>query len=106
MLTSLFDQSERKPWSVSELTARVKGALEGQFASVWVEGEISNFKAVSSGHWYFTIKDSGSQLRASCFRNANQRIRFRPRDELLIRARGRVTVYEPRGDYQITDEWL
>jgi exodeoxyribonuclease VII large subunit len=102
MLTSLFDQSERKPWSVTELTARVKGALEGQFASVWIEGELSNFKAVSSGHWYFTIKDSGAQLRASCFRNANQRIRFRPRDGLLVRARGRITVYEPRGDYQLT----
>lgn len=104
LLNSLFDQTERKPWSVSELTARVKGSLEGQFASVWVEGELSNFKAVSSGHWYFTIKDSGSQLRASCFRNANQRIRFRPRDGLLVRARGRLTVYEPRGDYQLTVE--
>lgn len=106
LLNSLFDQSERKPWSVSELTGRVKGALEGQFASVWVEGEISNFKAVSSGHWYFTLKDSGSQLRASCFRNANQRVRFRPRDGLLVRARGRITVYEPRGDYQLTVESL
>ncbi|MEO6393714.1 MAG: exodeoxyribonuclease VII large subunit [Pyrinomonadaceae bacterium] len=106
MLASLFDEAERRPWTVTELTARVKGSLEGHYASVWIEGEISNFKAAASGHWYFTLKDTGAQLRASCFRGVNQRIRFKPRDGLLVRARGRITVYEPRGDYQLTIEGL
>ncbi|MDT7543234.1 MAG: exodeoxyribonuclease large subunit [Acidobacteriota bacterium] len=103
---SLFDEAERRPLSVSELTSQVRGALENRFASVWVEGEISNFRTPASGHWYFTIKDEGSQLRASCFRGANSRIRFRPSDGLQVRARGRLTVYEPRGDYELIVEGL
>lgn len=103
---SLFDETERRPLSVSELTTQVKGALESRFASVWVEGEISNFKAAASGHWYFTIKDEGAQLRSTCFRGANSRIRFRPSDGLQVRARGRLTVYEPRGDYELIVEAL
>ena len=104
---SLFDDVERRPLSVSELTAQVRGALENRFASVWVEGEISNFKAhASSGHWYFTIMDASAQLRATCFRGVNGRIRFRPSDGLLVRARGRLTVYEPRGEYQLMVEAL
>jgi len=102
---SLFDEGERRPLSVSELTSAVRGALEGRFASVWVEGEISNFKAhAASGHWYFTIKDEAAQLRAACFRTTNKRIRFRPSDGLQVRARGRLTVYEPRGEYQLDVE--
>lgn len=105
LLQSLFDQTERRPLSVSELTSAVRGTLEGRFASVWVEGEISNFKAhAASGHWYFTIKDEGAQLRAACFRTTNNRIRFRPSDGLQVRARGRLTVYEPRGEYQLDVE--
>lgn len=103
---SLFDETERRPLSVSELTMQVRGALESRFASVWVEGEISNFKAAASGHWYFTIKDEGAQLRSTCFRGANSRIRFRPSDGLQVRARGRLTVYEPRGDYELIVEAL
>jgi exodeoxyribonuclease VII large subunit len=106
LLMSLFDETERRPLSVSELTTQVKGALESRFASVWVEGEISNFKAAASGHWYFTIKDEGAQLRSTCFRGANSRIRFRPSDGLQVRARGRLTVYEPRGDYELIVEAL
>jgi exodeoxyribonuclease VII large subunit len=106
LLMSLFDEAERRPLSVSELTMQVKGALESRFASVWVEGEISNFKQAASGHWYFTIKDEGAQLRASCFRGINARIRFRPSDGLQVRARGRLTVYEPRGDYEMIVEAL
>ncbi|MGI8656831.1 MAG: exodeoxyribonuclease VII large subunit [Pyrinomonadaceae bacterium] len=105
LLMSLFDEGERRPLSVSELTSAVRSTLEGRFASVWVEGEISNFKAhAASGHWYFTIKDEGAQLRAACFRTANKRIRFRPSDGLQVRARGRLTVYEPRGEYQLDVE--
>ena len=84
----------------------MRGALENRFASVWVEGEISNFKQAASGHWYFTVKDEGAQLRATCFRGVNRRIRFRPSDGLLVRARGRLTVYEPRGEYELMVEAL
>ena len=106
LLLSLFDETERRPLSVSELTSEVRGALENRFSNVWVEGEISNFKAAASGHWYFTIKDEWSQLRATCFRGVNTRIRFRPSDGLQVRARGRLTVYEPRGEYELMVEAL
>jgi exodeoxyribonuclease VII large subunit len=106
LLLSLFDEAERRPLTVSELTSQVRGALENRFASVWVEGEISNFKAHSSGHWYFTVKDEGAQLRATCFRGINRAIRFRPADGLQVRVRGRLTVYEPRGEYEIVVEGL
>jgi exodeoxyribonuclease VII large subunit len=106
LLLSLFDESERRPLSVSELTAEVRGALESRFSNVWVEGEISNFKMAASGHWYFTIKDEWSQLRSTCFRGVNGRIRFRPSDGLQVRARGRLTVYEPRGEYELMVEAL
>jgi exodeoxyribonuclease VII large subunit len=106
LFASLFDETERRPLTVSELTESVRKAIEARFQSVWVEGEISNFKAHSSGHWYFTIKDEGAQLRAKCFRSANSRIRFRPTDGLHVRARGRLTVYEARGDYELIVEAL
>jgi exodeoxyribonuclease VII large subunit len=106
LFASLFDKTERRPLTVSELTESVRKAIEARFQSVWVEGEISNFKAHSSGHWYFTIKDEGAQLRAKCFRSANSRIRFRPTDGLHVRARGRLTVYEVRGEYELIVEAL
>src|ERR1700730_17395417 len=106
LFSALFDETERRPLSVSELTNAIRGALESRFQSVWVEGEISNFKAHSSGHWYFTIKDEGAQLRAKCFRLSNTRIRFRPQDGLHLRARGRLTVYQPRGEYELVVESL
>src|SRR6476660_4832653 len=106
LLASLFDETERRPVSVSELTSQIRGTLEKRFASIWVEGEISNFKPHSSGHWYFTIKDEGAQLRAKCFRSSNNRIRFRPQNGLHVRARGRLSVYEPRGEYELVVESL
>src|SRR6478672_10832297 len=106
LFASLFDETERRPLTVSELTESVRKAIEARFSTVWVEGEISNFKAHSSGHWYFTIKDEGAQLRAKCFRSANSRIRFRPTDGLHVRARGRLSVYEARGDYEMIVEAL
>lgn len=106
LFASLFDENERRPLSVTELTESVRKAIEARFSSVWVEGEISNFKAHASGHWYFTIKDEGAQLRAKCFRSANSRIRFKPTDGLHVRARGRLTVYEARGDYELIVEAL
>jgi len=106
LLLSLFDETERRPLSVSELTAQVRAAVQSRFASVWVEGEVSNFRAHASGHWYFTIKDEAAQLRSTCFRNTNRAIRFRPSDGLQVRARGRLTVYEPRGEYELDVEGL
>src|SRR5262249_5299402 len=106
LLASLFDESERRPVSVSELTAQIRGALEKRFASVWVEGEISNFRAHNSGHWYFTLKDEFAQLRSACYRSSNQRIRFRLEDGMQVRARGRLSVYEPKGEYQFIVESL
>lgn len=106
LFASLFDETERRPLTVSELTESIRKAIEARFSTVWVEGEISNFKAHSSGHWYFTIKDEDAQLRAKCFRSANSRIRFRPKDGLHVRARGRLTVYEARGEYELIVEAL
>jgi exodeoxyribonuclease VII large subunit len=106
LFSALFDENERRPLTVSELTNSVRTTLESRFASVWVEGEISNFKAHSSGHWYFTIKDEAAQLRAKCFRSSNQRIRFRPTDGLHVRARGKLTVFAPRGEYELVVESL
>lgn len=106
LLSSLFDSTERQPLTVSELTLKVRDALEKSFATVWVEGEISNFRQHSSGHWYFTLKDESAQLKAACYRSANQRIRFRPEDGLQVRARGRLSVYEQQGAYQLVVETL
>lgn len=106
LLQSLFDEEERKPLSVSELTAKVASVIERSFKSVWVEGEISNFTAAASGHWYFTLSDEFSQLRAACYRGSNLRIRFQPFDGLQVRVSGKLTVYEPKGEYQILVESL
>ena len=106
LLASLFDETERRPVSVSELTMQIRGALEKRFVSVWVEGEVSNFRAHNSGHWYFTLKDEFAQLRAACYRSSNQRIRFRLEDGLQVRARGRLSVYELKGEYQLIADSL
>jgi exodeoxyribonuclease VII large subunit len=106
LFNALFDETERKPLTVSQLTNSIRITLEGRFASVWVEGEISNFKSHSSGHWYFTLKDEGAQLRAKCFRSTNVRIRFRPTDGLHVRARGKLSLYAPRGEYELVVDAL
>ena len=101
LLASLFDETERQALSVSELNSEIKAALELQFAAVWVEGEITNFHAAASGHWYFSLTDGDSILRAACFKGQNYRIRFKPSDGLQVRCRGRITTYEKRGEYQL-----
>src|SRR6476620_10656405 len=80
--------------------------LERRFIDVWVEGELSNFKTSSAGHLYFTLKDDRAQLTAVCFRNAARLLRFRPENGKLFRARGRVSTYENRGEYQLVVEVL
>jgi exodeoxyribonuclease VII large subunit len=92
--------------SVSELNEQVKNALEKSFASVWVEAEIVNFVAANSGHWYFTLHDGDSQLRAACYIRNNNRIRFQPFDGLQVRVRGKLSVYQPKGEYQMLVESL
>jgi exodeoxyribonuclease VII large subunit len=106
LLASLFDETERRPISVSELTTQIRAALENRFMGVWVEGEVSNFRAHNSGHWYFTLKDEFAQVRAACYRSSNQRIRFRLEDGMQVRARGRLSVYEPKGEYQLIADSL
>jgi exodeoxyribonuclease VII large subunit len=95
-----------EPLSVSSLVAQLKGAVERQFPTVWVAGEVSNFTRAASGHWYFTLKDAGAQLRAAMFRGFNLRMRFDPKDGMEVIARGRPTVYETRGDLQLIVEEL
>ncbi|HET9479262.1 MAG TPA: exodeoxyribonuclease VII large subunit [Pyrinomonadaceae bacterium] len=106
LFSALFDETERKPLTVTQLTNSIRISLESRFASVWVEGEISNFKDHSSGHWYFTLKDQNAQLRAKCFRSTNTRIRFRPANGLHVRARGKLSVYAPRGEYELVIDAL
>ena len=101
LLSILFDEPERRAHTVSEVNSEIKAALELQFSGVWVEGEITNFHAAASGHWYFSLTDGESVLKAACFKGANYRIRFKPSDGLQVRCRGRITTYEKRGEYQM-----
>ena len=87
--------------SVSELTSKLKDLIESNFSNIWIQGEISNFKHHSSGHMYFTLKDQGAELRCVMFRGFNQGIHFKPEDGMDVILKGKVTVYEPRGQYQL-----
>lgn len=91
----------RKPLSVSEVNARVRNALEASFGELWVEGEISNYTRAASGHRYFTLKDERSQVRAVMFRGRGDAMRFEPENGMLVVVRAVLTVYEPRGEYQL-----
>jgi exodeoxyribonuclease VII large subunit len=93
-------------FTVSALTARLRGLIENNFPSVWVAGEVSNYTKAASGHMYFTLKDAKAQLRAVLFRGVNLRMKFEPKDGLEVLARGRLTVYDPRGEYQLQIEEL
>ncbi|MBM4126297.1 MAG: exodeoxyribonuclease VII large subunit [Nitrospira sp.] len=105
--TPLFsDSPSRQVFTVSQLTGLVRASLERDFAEVWLEGEISNLRAPGSGHLYCTLKDDSSQIRAVIFRPTALRLRFGLEDGLHVIVRGRVTVYEPRGEYQIILEYL
>ena len=96
----------RRVYTVSALTAEVKAVLEDSFPAIWVEGEISNFKHHTSGHMYFTLKDAQAQIRGVMFRGHNRLLRFQPTDGLAVLVCGAVTVYERRGEYQITAEFM
>ena len=90
----------RAVWSVSDLTARIRDLLAGEFTDVFVEGEVSNAHAAQSGHLYFTLKDNHAQVRCVCFRTQLARLKFRPEDGLHVTLRGSISVYESRGEYQ------
>lgn len=98
--------SARPVHTVSELTSLVRTTLESSFTEVWLEGEVSNLRAPASGHLYCTLKDESSQIRAVLFRTTATRLRFALEDGLQVVARGRVTVYEPRGEYQIIVDYV
>lgn len=96
----------RRVLTVSELTAAIRGLLETSFGDVWVDGEISNCRIWNTGHLYFTLKDSGAQVKAVMFRSALRYLKFKPDDGLHVIARGRLGVYDPKGEYQIVCEHL
>ncbi|MBX7055305.1 MAG: exodeoxyribonuclease VII large subunit [Pyrinomonadaceae bacterium] len=106
LLNSLFDEQERRPLSVTELNAELRGALERQFSNIWVEGEVTGFTAAASGHWYFNLNDGTSQIRCVCWKGTNFRIRFKPQNGIAIRVRGKVTLYSQRGELQLQVESL
>ena len=97
---------QRKIWRVAEIVSSVRTQLERSFADVWVEGEISNFRPAESGHMYFTLKDGDAQLRIVMFRSQARLLRFKPDNGMAIIARGRVTMYEARGELQLQAEYL
>jgi exodeoxyribonuclease VII large subunit len=88
-------------FTVSQLNSQIKRLLEGHYRFVWVKGEISNFRVPASGHCYFTLKDEHSQIRAVLFRVQQRALRFAPEDGLQVVCQGRISVYEPRGEYQL-----
>lgn len=97
---------DRQVLRPSQLNALARDLLEGSFPMVWVEGEISNFSRPASGHAYFTLKDERAQVRCALFRGKAQALRFQPRDGMAVLARGRLTLYEARGDYQLVLDHL
>ena len=95
------DPPQRRIYSVTELTREIRTLLEDHFPFLWVEGEISNFRVPSSGHYYFVLKDGESQIRCVMFRSQHRWLRFLPEDGLNALCQARVSVYEPRGEYQL-----
>jgi exodeoxyribonuclease VII large subunit len=97
---------EKNVITITELTRQIKYSLESSFPRVWVEGEISNFKHHTSGHLYFTLKDEGAQLSAVMWRSRVSYLSFQPEDGMKVIARGSITVYPPRGNYQLDVEQI
>ena len=97
---------QRRVVTVSELTGSIRGLLESSFGDIWVEGEISNCRLWNTGHLYFTLKDSGAQIRAVMYRSAVRYLKFKAEDGLHVIARGRLGVYEPKGEYQLLCDHL
>jgi exodeoxyribonuclease VII large subunit len=98
--------ASRRILSVSELTLRIRDLLEERFFEVWIEGELSNCRVWNTGHLFFTLKDGSAQVRGFMFKSALRYLKFRPVDGLRVVARGKISVYEPKGEYQIVCEHL
>jgi exodeoxyribonuclease VII large subunit len=96
----------RRVLSVTELTVKIRDLLEAEFFEVWVEGELSNCRVWNTGHLYFTLKDESTQLRGFMFRSALRYLKFKPTDGTRVVARGKISVYEPKGEYQLVCEHL
>jgi exodeoxyribonuclease VII large subunit len=101
-----FRPPERRIWTVGALVSAVRSHIEREYSDCWVEGEISNLRIPDSGHLYFTLKEQSSQIRVVMFRSAAKLLRFRPENGLHVTVRGRVTVYEDRGELQISAEFM
>ena len=104
--TGPSNTDQHRIYTVSELTSEIKGILEKTYPFIWIYGEISNFKIPASGHFYFTVKDEHAQISAVMFRNQNRSLKFQPEDGISITGLGRISVYEPRGTYQIIFEYI
>ena len=96
----------RKVYTVSELTAKIKALLEETYSFIWIIGEISNFRVPLSGHFYFTLKDADAQINAVMFRGQQRQLKFEPEDGMRVTGMGRLSLYEPRGSYQIILEYM
>ena len=97
-------EPERRTLTVSELSAAIRIVLASEFNDVWVAGEISGLKMATSGHAYFNLKDAGAQIKCACFRGSLRLMKFQPQEGIAVLARGKVDVYEPRGEYQLIVE--
>ncbi|TYT75386.1 exodeoxyribonuclease VII large subunit [Desulfobotulus mexicanus] len=106
MGTEFSGKDVRKIHTISELTSDIRSRLESAYPFVWIVGEISNLSRPSSGHLYFSLKDNTSQIAALMFRGQNRQLRFQPENGLKVTGFGRITVYPPRGSYQIILEYL
>ena len=93
-------------YSISQITALIRERLEEEFFEVWIEGEVSDLRTPSSGHTYFILKDKTAQLRCVLFKGSKRFIRFQPIDGMMVIARGNITVYERRGEYQFICDYL
>jgi exodeoxyribonuclease VII large subunit len=101
-----FQAPPRRIWTVKDLMSAVRSAVEREYTDVFVEGEISNYRPAESGHLYFTLKEDGAQMRVVMFRSQARLLRFKPADGMAVIARGRVTVYEARGELQLSAQFL
>jgi len=101
-----FQAPARRVWTVRDLVSTVRTAVEREYTDIYVEGEISNYRPAESGHLYFTLKDGDAQLRIVMFRTQARLLRFKPANGMQIIARGRVTIYESRGELQLSAEYL
>ena len=105
-MTTIDISQTSEIYTVSRLNREARLLLEENFLSLWVEGEISNFTVPQSGHWYFSLKDEAAQIRCAMFKPQNRRLTFTPKEGMHVIAKGRVSLYEGRGDFQLLVDFL